>query len=723
MLIRMRPTIMRLLLPLWLGALLCARNAEARPIRVLMVTGDWKAQAWYQDVWMGGKVLYRGRFIADAVNRAAPGKYEFTDITNYLGQEYVDASYLSQFDVFLLADTNGWSLPPRFLEGLRSFVRRGGGFFYCASYKWATAMLNGTALEEVLPARFAPVGNITEDWQAAKTGIPDQQFVPRLTAPDHPIVRGLSWSSMPPLAAAYQIAPKPGASVLLKAPSGAPILAAAAFGSGRSLLSASLFANDELSPNLGSWPETGRYYAQAFAWLAAGSTAHPAQMKESEGAVTLSADFTHTLNPIRPADFSIHGAQDDPSLSPLAGLAEQNFRVLHLEGSFGRLSADTEPEPGKFDYSVTDARIAECRRLGLEPLVLFAAITYGGPRWMWPAGSSYGNPSEFSVNAVTEQVAALLAHYNGGTGANAGYKRNITFIEIANEPTINGATIEGYCRLFRAVAKRVHHDFPGVQVGGMGGYEIPYVHWFLDRCGPDVDWISRHPYGWTGEMLFDVEDEFAAYGKAHGARNLKFIVTEADYWIQGRAKFDYMMKRDFEALRRENCLGVIHYRMGQYGEPIYLFGVEWAGWGREHGAGEKGAPMHDAYDAFWIFRDFRGDRAATGKSGATTPGLASHVHLDAARQGDALNAVVYYDWAYGGKGYEDYATGRRMSRVAAHLQLRFHAAARARSLRVAHATGEGFGEDAVRQTVPAGAVSAELALTLEPMTAYSITIR
>ena len=98
---------------------------EPKPIKVLTVTGDWKSQEWYQDEWMAkpgqpSHKLYRGRYIAAAVEKAAPGQFEFTDITNYAGQEYLDANYLAQFDVVLMGDIMGWSLNPRFHEAVEA---------------------------------------------------------------------------------------------------------------------------------------------------------------------------------------------------------------------------------------------------------------------------------------------------------------------------------------------------------------------------------------------------------------------------------------------------------------------------------------------------------------------------------------------------------------------------------------------------------------------------
>ena len=60
-------------------------SAEPKPIKVLTVTGDWKSQEWYQDEWMAkpgqpNHKLYRGRYMAAEVEKAAPGKFEFTSI-------------------------------------------------------------------------------------------------------------------------------------------------------------------------------------------------------------------------------------------------------------------------------------------------------------------------------------------------------------------------------------------------------------------------------------------------------------------------------------------------------------------------------------------------------------------------------------------------------------------------------------------------------------------
>lgn len=715
-----------------LGLLACifalsASGAQAKVTRVLMVTGDWKAQAWYQDVWMkgGGKKLYRGRYITQKVNEAAPGQFDFTDVTNYTGQEYLDADYLSQFNVLLLGDIVGWSLNPRFEAAIQHYVKNGGGVIYCASLKWHCTMPKGTPFADVLPAEF-PFSNYTDDWQSMDAGTPDSNFKPIPVATDHPTIKGLDWANVPTLLRSFKIVPKPGSTVLLKGPSGAPTVVAWSYGQGRAIMTSSIHANDELSEAFGNnWKDFGKFYAQVFAWLGENSKNVPATLKPVTAEVNISVDYTgKPANKITAAVFSLHGAQNCPGFSPLQGLALDNFKALNPEGGLARFHANCEPERGKFDFKNVDQELSEIKRLGLEPIALFAAYAYGEPKWLWADGSNWSKPSDKAVADIVEEVCTFLNHTNGKKGT-ADYRPNVKYIEICNEPGINAKTIDGYVKMFKAVAQRVHRDYPGVKVGGLGGYEIPYVKMFIDKCGSDVDWISRHPYGWTGEMLFQLEDDFQAYAREKGHHQIQYIVTECDFWIQGRQKFDYLMKRNFEAVKRDTLVGTLHYRFGMYNEPTYLFGILWDKWGQNQGAGPANTPMHDAYDAFWIFRDFRGQRVPVTKSlpaKGTAEGLLNHVLADGTRDGDRLNAVLYYDWAYDGTGYKDYAKGLNYSKVSVKVKLTLPPVAKERTLTISRATGEGFEILKKDIKVPAGQKEYTGTIEVAPLTAISISL-
>ncbi|OPZ30881.1 MAG: hypothetical protein BWZ02_00526 [Lentisphaerae bacterium ADurb.BinA184] len=701
-----------------------APGATDGKLRVLTVTGDWKSQAWYQDVWMPAPgqppKLYRGRFIAAKVNEAAPGKFEFTDITNYIGQEYLDAAYLSQFDVVLLGDIVGWSLNPRFQAAVGDYVRNGGGLIYCASWKWHCAMQKNTPFADVLPAEF-PADNLTGDWKTADTTTDTKEFVPIPANPEHPVMQGLDWTQAPALARNFRLIPKPDSDVLIKTPGGAPVVVAWQHGKGRAMITGSIFANDELSDKFGDgWRDIGQFYAQAFAWLGANSANTRAALKEATAEIAVEVDFGKALNRVPPAIFSVHG-HDSPGFDPLQGLALENFRALNPRGGFARFAANCAPERGRYDFKGVDHQLTNIKRLELEPLALFGAYGYGQPKWLWADGSSWSNPSPQAIQDIKDEITAFLEHTNGRKG-DPDYKQTVTYIELCNEPDINYQTVAGYARLFNAVAQHVHENFPGVKIGTYGSYEVPYLKAFIDACGGHADWISRHPYGWTGEMLFKAQDDFAAYAAGKGHGHLQFIITEWDFWIMGREKFDYMVKRYFEAVKRENLAGTLHYRLGMYNEPIYLFGILWGGWGQDKGAGQPNTPMHDAYDAFWIFRDFRGERVATTRRAPGSEGLLGHVLADATRNGDKLNAVLYYDWAYDGTGYKDYKAGVNYGTVRAQITLAFPPAGKERRLALSRATGTGF--EVVRKDVKIAPGQSEYRDTLEmpPLTAWSLVV-
>jgi hypothetical protein len=171
--------------------------------RVLLITGDWKSQAWYQQVWNNTKKPMRGRFIAAQADKAAPGKFTFTHLDSYEGLQYVDANFLSQFDVLLVGDTTGFSMSPRFIDGVQQFVQKGGGLGYLASWKWHTALLDGTPFEQVLPARFG-VEALKTDWNNFSSRAQASTFKPEVANGNHPIVRGLNWGAAPNLNAAFK---------------------------------------------------------------------------------------------------------------------------------------------------------------------------------------------------------------------------------------------------------------------------------------------------------------------------------------------------------------------------------------------------------------------------------------------------------------------------------------------------------------------------------------
>jgi hypothetical protein len=136
--------------------------------------------------------------------------------------------------------------------------------------------------------------------------------------------------------------------------------------------------------------------------------------------------------------------------------------------------------------------------------------------------------------------------------------------------------------------------------------------------------------------------------------------------------------------------------------------------------------MHDAYDALWIFRDFRGQRVQVTKA-LTTAGsdrrLLDHVLADASSDKERLNVVLYYDWAYGGTGYKDYAKELNYTKVNAKIKFTLLPTTKDRTLTVSRATGEGFEVIKKDIKIPANRTEHTESVILGPITALSITIQ
>ncbi len=522
----------------------------------------------------------------------------------------------------------------------------------------------------------------------------------------------------------------------------APILTAWDFGKGRAVFSASIFANDEQSEKFAQgWQDFGRYYAQLFEWVGANSKNKRATLRDAQAQVAATVDFTKPLNAIAPGIFSIHGNEG------IKDAALENYMALNPKGAISRGYPDAtaiegvpkgdrwESENDNDDPNVTDTAkintkaidgyIAECKAYGTEPILCCHGNQYGGPKWLWKDGHTLSNATDRDAAEVVEMVAAFLEHANRGHKGSPTYELNVKYVDLGNEPELDHKSLAGWVRIVRAVGQRVHRDYPGVLVGSYCPYQMRYIRQLLDEAGGEIDWLSFHPYGWTASEFYRFTDEIQAYARSKGLKGLKLMITEWDFWIQGREKFDYMMTRWFASVPREDLLGTIHYRLWQYVEPIYMFGVLWVGWGPKDVVGAKGTPIHDAYDAFWIWRDFRGRRVATAKALASPDAssrLLDHLHLDASQSDGKLNALLYYGWAYDGTGYKDYAKGVNYPIVKVNLKLTLPPSTAARKLTISKATGEGFEVIAKDVAVPAGAKEHVQAIEVAPLTAYSITV-
>jgi len=658
------------------------------PIRVLFVGGDWKAQLPnYQQ-----ERPLRGHFVKKVVDEAAPGRFTFTLWTSYEFLQYGDADSLKNYDVIVVGDTMGQSVLPRLVRAVGEYVAGGGGFWYCDNHKSFMFYELERSFDHVLPIKLVPFRAYGPEANQPRAAEGKIKVVP--VAVDHPILEGLDVASAPPLRGnTSNWGPgygevKPGATVLARTPGGKDIWVAWEKGRGRSLWTGGVFANDEFSEDFAAWPQFGRFYAQALSWLAGENEYRRVSFESATADGTLTVDPARTLPAITAKHFGIHGQEDCPGGSyPMKGKDLELYRALKLDGTFARTSSymAIKRKPGggrheflddggditrfdwsKYDFSKADVVVADLKRIGAEAVFLYWC-PWWGPNW--PDAEKY-----------TKYFAASIEHVNGTPGTSA-YAPNLQYFEIMNEPHIGPAdsVLPRYIAFYNHAASKLRARYPGVKFGCGGFNEWTYVQKIIDGCGENLDWFSRHPYGHTGEAVFFLQDQYAKHARSRGRDDLKFIVTEWDFWVYGEPAFDYLMMR-WKPLcdRADSCLGSLHYRWREYQEGGYVFGIhgefdkrygelppEWPNPGKDE-------PITYRYNAWWIVRDLRGpqcavdlhvpelapavadDPAAYAKRIASPVRRSTHAYALSACDGKQFTILVNY-----GMPYEERASAKR----------------------------------------------------------------
>ena len=183
---------------------------------------------------------------------------------------------LSAYDVVALSDIGSDSLllhPDTFIRGKRTpnrlkliaeWVEAGGGFMMIGGYYSfqginGGARYRGTPIEAILPVTMLPVDDRVE--------VPEG-FEPAVVA-DHPAIAGIG-KEWPYLLGFNEVHAKAGAAVILRSGPGnsLPLLVAGTHGKGRTMAWTSDIGPHWLPEPFTAWPGYGRFWRQAFAWLA-----------------------------------------------------------------------------------------------------------------------------------------------------------------------------------------------------------------------------------------------------------------------------------------------------------------------------------------------------------------------------------------------------------------------------------------------------------------------
>lgn len=695
---------------------------------VLFVGGDWKSQLPNYK----GKTPLRGYFVRQEVEKAAPGQFDFTLWTNYEFQQYADAESLRRFDVVVVGDIMGQGIMPRTVRGLTDFVEGGGGFLYCDNHKAFSFNTRERSFDPVLPIEVVPFRIYGPDPNQPMVGKP---FQVQVAAPDHPVMKGLDFAAAPPLRGARYGKIKEKAQVLATTPDGKEIWVAWQKGKGRAMWAGGVFANDELSEDFAKWPRFGKFYAQTLTWLSEKSTYDHKPLQEAVAAGNATVDLTKKGPTVTAAHFGIGGVEDAPGGSyPMKNADLALFQQLKLRRFFSRtevispakilknkgkkgpfdfpdLGTDlTNLDSTPFDFKNTDIVLQDIERLDAIPLCL---------AWC-PWYKPYPDPKRY-----TTYFAAALEHANGKPGT-AHYKPRVPYFEIMNEPHLGPApeVLNRYADFYNYASSRLKKRYPGVQFGCGGFFEWTYIQAIIDRCGKNLDWLSRHPYGLTGEAVFDLHDQYLAHARAKGLNDLKIIITEWDFWVYGEPAFDYIMMRWKPLLdRADTCPGTLQYRWREYEEGGYVFGVHGENFGKKYGElppewpnPGKDKPITYRYNGFWLMRDCRGPQYAAALD---LPELKSaegpRAYAVASSDGKQFNVVLYY-----GYPYKNLKAGKVYQKLKVRLRTPIPAEIKGRNLVVARADCKNITVEPERPIV---GDTLDLEVEIPALSGVSITVR
>ena len=225
-----------------------------------------------------------------------------------------------------------------------------------------------------------------------------------------------------------------------------------------------------------------------------------------------------------------------------------------------------------------------------------------------------------------------------------------------NEPNLTPSdeVLPRFTDFFNYTAEKLHARYPGVKLGCGGFFEWSYIQRVIDNCGKNLDWVSRHPYGHTGEAVFYLQDRYQEHAKSKGLDGLKYLITEWDFWIYGEPAFDYIMQRwKPVADHADTCLGTLHYRWREYAEGGYVFGVhgefdqrygelppEWPNPGKDK-------PITYRYNAFWLMRNCRGQQYPVALDIPELKNSESmRAYAIATSDAGRFNIVVYYGYPH-----------------------------------------------------------------------------
>jgi uncharacterized membrane protein len=246
-------------------------------MRVLLAGESWVSSSTHYKGWdfFSSTVYETGiEYLEKALTEDAG--FELTHLPSHIAAEAfpTERKGLNEYDVVILSDIGANTLllhpqtwahgktTPNRLKLLHEWVQEGGGLVMCGGY-YSFAGIYGaskyyrTPIEEVLPVNIYTFDDRVEAPEGA---------VPRILAPDHPILEGLN-EQWPNLLGFNELQVKAEATLLAKV-GDYPLLATWEMGSGRSVAWASDIGPHWCPEDFATWPGYARLWRQIIEWLA-----------------------------------------------------------------------------------------------------------------------------------------------------------------------------------------------------------------------------------------------------------------------------------------------------------------------------------------------------------------------------------------------------------------------------------------------------------------------
>lgn len=135
----------------------------------------------------------------------------------------------------------------------------------------------------------------------------------------------------------------------------------------------------------------------------------------------------------------------------------------------------------------------------------------------------------------------IIRHYTEGWAD--GYKKNIRYWEIWNEPDLNwdwpesyrptwGGTKQEFFDFYHVVATHLKNCFPHLKIGGPAiSHDVEWADEFLAQLKAPLDFFSWHCYCHEPEAMIKRANKIDALLKKHGFPNAESILNEWNYMI------------------------------------------------------------------------------------------------------------------------------------------------------------------------------------------------